>query len=179
MMQSSPLICRRARNLAGPPDPRPHLYLRRLFQTLSPQRPLLAVFFLEIFARDQHRQLRLPGRSLQVAVTLGRSIRSAHAAVHRNHSGSAAPRGLASPHLDHAAHRIMLGFFVVVTRAYLLHMNINCGCFATPEPIDLKKNPGGRRPLHPGRTHDLLRVRRKPQSASLDRAGEAQSGSPV
>jgi uncharacterized membrane protein YphA (DoxX/SURF4 family) len=34
---------------------------------------------------------------------------------------------------------IMLGFFVVVTRAYLLHMNINCGCFATPEPIDLKK----------------------------------------
>ena len=30
---------------------------------------------------------------------------------------------------------IMLGFFVVVTRAYLLHMNINCGCFATPEPI--------------------------------------------
>jgi len=34
---------------------------------------------------------------------------------------------------------IMLGFFVVVTRAYLLHMNINCGCFATPEPINLKK----------------------------------------
>ncbi len=31
---------------------------------------------------------------------------------------------------------IMVGFFVVVTRAYLLHMNINCGCFATPEPID-------------------------------------------
>jgi uncharacterized membrane protein YphA (DoxX/SURF4 family) len=34
---------------------------------------------------------------------------------------------------------IMLGFFAVVTRAYLLHMNINCGCFATPEPINLKK----------------------------------------
>jgi hypothetical protein len=34
---------------------------------------------------------------------------------------------------------IMLGFFLVVTRAYLLHMNINCGCFATPEPINLKK----------------------------------------
>jgi uncharacterized membrane protein YphA (DoxX/SURF4 family) len=34
---------------------------------------------------------------------------------------------------------IMLGFFVVVTRAYLLHMNINCGCFATPEPIGPKK----------------------------------------
>jgi uncharacterized membrane protein YphA (DoxX/SURF4 family) len=34
---------------------------------------------------------------------------------------------------------IMLGFFVLVTRAFLLHMNINCGCFATPEPIDLKK----------------------------------------
>jgi uncharacterized membrane protein YphA (DoxX/SURF4 family) len=34
---------------------------------------------------------------------------------------------------------IMLGFLVVVTRAYLLHMNINCGCFATPEPIDLRK----------------------------------------
>jgi uncharacterized membrane protein YphA (DoxX/SURF4 family) len=34
---------------------------------------------------------------------------------------------------------IMLGFFVVVLRAYLLHMNINCGCFATPEPIDLRK----------------------------------------
>jgi uncharacterized membrane protein YphA (DoxX/SURF4 family) len=34
---------------------------------------------------------------------------------------------------------IMLGFTLVVLRAYLLHMNINCGCFATPEPIGLKK----------------------------------------
>jgi uncharacterized membrane protein YphA (DoxX/SURF4 family) len=34
---------------------------------------------------------------------------------------------------------IILGFLVVVTRAYLLHMNINCGCFATPEPIGPKK----------------------------------------
>jgi uncharacterized membrane protein YphA (DoxX/SURF4 family) len=30
---------------------------------------------------------------------------------------------------------IMLGFLGVVTRGYLLHMNINCGCFATPEPL--------------------------------------------
>jgi uncharacterized membrane protein YphA (DoxX/SURF4 family) len=34
---------------------------------------------------------------------------------------------------------LMLGFFFAVLRAYLLHMNINCGCFATPEPINLKK----------------------------------------
>jgi len=34
---------------------------------------------------------------------------------------------------------LMLGFLTLVTRAYLLHMNINCGCFATPEPISLKK----------------------------------------
>lgn len=34
---------------------------------------------------------------------------------------------------------IMIGFSVVVTRAYLLHMDINCGCFATYQPIDLKK----------------------------------------
>ena len=34
---------------------------------------------------------------------------------------------------------IMVGFFVVVTRAYLLHMDIDCGCFATPQPIGLKK----------------------------------------
>ncbi len=30
---------------------------------------------------------------------------------------------------------IMLGFLGGVSRAYLLHMNINCGCFATPEPL--------------------------------------------
>lgn len=30
---------------------------------------------------------------------------------------------------------LMLGFLIVVTRAYLLHMNINCGCFATAEPL--------------------------------------------
>lgn len=30
---------------------------------------------------------------------------------------------------------MMLGFLTVVTRAYLLHMQINCGCFATPEPL--------------------------------------------
>jgi len=34
---------------------------------------------------------------------------------------------------------IMVGFFTVVLRAYLLHMDINCGCFATPEPINLKR----------------------------------------
>ncbi len=34
---------------------------------------------------------------------------------------------------------IMLGFFSVVLRAYLVHMDINCGCFATPEIIGLKK----------------------------------------
>jgi putative oxidoreductase len=34
---------------------------------------------------------------------------------------------------------IMLGFFGIVLRAYLLHMDINCGCFATPEPIGPKK----------------------------------------
>src|SRR5437764_8085021 len=34
---------------------------------------------------------------------------------------------------------LMLAFLTVVTRAYLLHMNINCGCFGTYEPISLKK----------------------------------------
>jgi len=33
----------------------------------------------------------------------------------------------------------MLIFLTAVTRAYLLHMDINCGCFATPEPVSLKK----------------------------------------
>lgn len=33
---------------------------------------------------------------------------------------------------------LMTAFLVVVTRAYLLHMDINCGCFATPEPLTLK-----------------------------------------
>lgn len=30
---------------------------------------------------------------------------------------------------------ILLGFLAVVTRAYLLHMNIDCGCFGAPEPL--------------------------------------------
>ena len=33
---------------------------------------------------------------------------------------------------------IMAGFWIVVTRAYLLHMDINCGCFSTPEPLTIK-----------------------------------------
>src|SRR5262249_54595892 len=32
---------------------------------------------------------------------------------------------------------ILVGFLTVVTRAYLLHMDINCGCFGTPEPLTL------------------------------------------
>jgi uncharacterized membrane protein YphA (DoxX/SURF4 family) len=32
---------------------------------------------------------------------------------------------------------ILLGFLAVVTRAYLLHMDINCGCFGTPEPLTI------------------------------------------
>lgn len=34
---------------------------------------------------------------------------------------------------------IMVGYFGVVLRAYLLHMDVNCGCFAAPEPVNLKK----------------------------------------
>jgi uncharacterized membrane protein YphA (DoxX/SURF4 family) len=30
---------------------------------------------------------------------------------------------------------VMAGFLAAVTRAYLLHMDINCGCFGTPEPL--------------------------------------------
>jgi len=30
---------------------------------------------------------------------------------------------------------VMAGFLGVVTRAYLLHMDINCGCFGTPEKL--------------------------------------------
>lgn len=30
---------------------------------------------------------------------------------------------------------ILVGFLAVVTRAYVLHMEINCGCFGTPEPL--------------------------------------------
>jgi uncharacterized membrane protein YphA (DoxX/SURF4 family) len=32
---------------------------------------------------------------------------------------------------------VMLGFFVVVVRSYALGLQINCGCFATPEPLTL------------------------------------------
>lgn len=31
---------------------------------------------------------------------------------------------------------LLAGFTCVVTRAFLLHMDINCGCFATPEPLN-------------------------------------------
>jgi uncharacterized membrane protein YphA (DoxX/SURF4 family) len=32
---------------------------------------------------------------------------------------------------------ILLGFLTLVTRAYLLHMDINCGCFGVPEPLTI------------------------------------------
>lgn len=32
---------------------------------------------------------------------------------------------------------LMAGFFFTVLRAYLLHLEINCGCFATPEPLTI------------------------------------------
>lgn len=33
---------------------------------------------------------------------------------------------------------IMLGFFAVVVRSYALGLQINCGCFANPEPLTIK-----------------------------------------
>jgi len=33
---------------------------------------------------------------------------------------------------------IMLGFFAAVVHSYALGMQINCGCFATPEPLTIK-----------------------------------------
>lgn len=32
---------------------------------------------------------------------------------------------------------IMLGFFAAVVRSYTLGLQINCGCFATPEPLTI------------------------------------------
>ena len=34
---------------------------------------------------------------------------------------------------------LLAGFVFGVTRAYVLHMNINCGCFAVAEPVSIKK----------------------------------------
>jgi len=36
------------------------------------------------------------------------------------------------------ASALLVGFLSVVTRAYVLHMDINCGCFAAPEPVTIK-----------------------------------------
>jgi uncharacterized membrane protein YphA (DoxX/SURF4 family) len=33
---------------------------------------------------------------------------------------------------------LIAGFFALVLRSYLLHMQINCGCFATAEPLTVK-----------------------------------------
>jgi uncharacterized membrane protein YphA (DoxX/SURF4 family) len=33
---------------------------------------------------------------------------------------------------------VMLAFFIAVVRSYALGMQINCGCFATPEPLTIK-----------------------------------------
>ncbi len=33
---------------------------------------------------------------------------------------------------------VMVGFFVAVVRSYALGMQINCGCFATPEPLTIR-----------------------------------------
>jgi uncharacterized membrane protein YphA (DoxX/SURF4 family) len=33
---------------------------------------------------------------------------------------------------------LMAGFFLTVLRGYLLHLEINCGCFAAPEPLTIK-----------------------------------------
>jgi uncharacterized membrane protein YphA (DoxX/SURF4 family) len=33
---------------------------------------------------------------------------------------------------------VMVAFFIAVVRAYALGMQINCGCFATPEPLTIK-----------------------------------------
>jgi putative oxidoreductase len=33
---------------------------------------------------------------------------------------------------------IMLGFFATVVRSYALGLQINCGCFANPEPLTIK-----------------------------------------
>jgi len=33
---------------------------------------------------------------------------------------------------------VMVGFFVAVVRSYALGMQINCGCFAAPEPLTIR-----------------------------------------
>jgi uncharacterized membrane protein YphA (DoxX/SURF4 family) len=33
---------------------------------------------------------------------------------------------------------VMVAFFIAVVRSYALGMQINCGCFATPEPLTIK-----------------------------------------
>ncbi len=33
---------------------------------------------------------------------------------------------------------IMLGFFIAVVRSYAMGLQINCGCFANPEPLTIK-----------------------------------------
>ena len=62
---------------------------------------------------------------------------------------------------------IMLGFLSVVTRAYLLHMDINCGCFGTPEKLDRHDHRPRFRHLRPSPPNDLLHLHRVPRAAPV------------
>src|SRR6202171_3202159 len=67
---------------------------------------------------------------------------------------------------------IMVGFLAVVTRAYLLHMDINCGCFGTPGTTtrhDLRRR---RRAYRSRAPHDHLRLSRSAPAAPLVRPGK-------
>ena len=139
MMQSSPLNFRRAVMWLGRLILGPIFIYAGYSKAFLPNSHFWPWFFFKFSLATNIANFAFQVEAFKLLSPAGRSICGAHAAVHRNCSRLARPDRLAVSYFGTMLAAIMVGFSVVVTRAYLLHMNINCGCFATPQPIDIKK----------------------------------------
>src|SRR5258706_10789629 len=99
----------------------------------------MAPFLSEVFHFHQPGQLRSPGRSLQNAAALGSPIRRPHFAVYGDYSRAPSADRLAPAHLGVVPHPDHAGILRRGVARLSSHMDINCGCFPTPEPIGPKK----------------------------------------
>jgi hypothetical protein len=136
-MQSSPLSLRRAIIWISRLRPRRHLPTYAGYsKAFLPKHEPVAFFLSKIFRIHEPLELRSPGSGVQDA-RLGYNSSPTRCPL-RNHPGALLLIGWrlriwASPYAPHAR------VFVAVFARHVLHMDINCGCFATPEPINLRK----------------------------------------
>ena len=158
-------------HLDWPPDSRLHLYLCRLLRRVSSEPHSLALLLLKFSATTNISNFATQVEAFKLLPAWGVQFVANTLPFTEIILGLLLLIGWRLRIWAPLLTLIMLGFFGVVLRAYLLHMDINCGCFLDSPTDQSSKGAGRCGALWTCAAHDYLHFYRSSPATSVGGPG--------